>query len=322
MSRIALLSFALVISGRAETCGDEPSPGSLLRSISAIRFEVASGRITSPSLSRAANRTFSEDHGDSKESLIINAGGDEPSLSYRFVSPNRQWTFDVHGDSIRLEDETAVMTFVYEQRLGEPLRLTLVANKAAKRQITAPSLWHWLVFSPETREALAPRLQALRADWDLSRQADEIRTELIKADHNRWIVRRADWVQSVARLGDQDYQVRQSADRILRSGGPPAAAFLESLDQAELEQEQRRRVARIIASATRDADDPATIAAVWCFDADVWCRLLQDKEGEVRALAADHLAQLLGRPLVFDPSAQAPIRTAQARVIEDTLPRR
>jgi hypothetical protein len=294
----------------------------LLRRTSAIRFEIASGRITSPSLSRAANRTFSEDHGDSKESLIINAGGDEPTLSYRFVGPHREWSFDVHGDSVRLEDETAAVMFVYEQRLGEPLKLTLAADKAAKRQTTAPSLWHWLVFSPETRETLTPRLQALRADWDLSRQADEIRTELIKADHNRWIAKRADWVQSVARLGDEDYQVRQSADRVLRSGGPPAAAFLESLDEAELEQEQRRRVARIIASATRDADDPATVAAVWCFDADVWCRLLQDKEEEVRTLAADHLSQVLGRPLVFDPSAQPPIRTAQVRVIEDTLLRR
>lgn len=322
MSRVALLSLCLLVMAPAITCSDEPSPGALLRRISTIRFEIASGRISSPSLARASNRTFNDDHGDSKESLNINAGGDEPSLSYRFSVPDRDWTLDVHGSSVRFEDKTAAETLIYEQRVGEPLKLILRTAESARRELKTPSLWHWLVFSPEIRDSLLPRLEALRPDWELGKQADEIRQELIKADHHRWLERRTDWMRSVARLGDGNYEVRQTADRALRSGGAPAAAFLELIDDAELGQEQRRRAARIIAAAARDTDEPSAVAAAWCLNPEIWCRLLQDEAAEVRALAADHLAQLLGRPLVFDPSAEAPVRTAQVRVIEDTLLRR
>jgi hypothetical protein len=322
MSKAALLSLSVLCSAAAATCGDEPSPGALLRRIPTIRLEVAGGRIASPVLGRAANRTFSEDHGEIKESLNINAGGDEPSLSYRCKGPDHDWMFDLHGNSVRLQDQTAAQTLIYEQQEGTPLKLTLHSGAAPQRQIAVRSLWHALVFSPEFRDALLPRLAALRPDWELGKQADEIRAELIKADRRRGMQRRSDWAQAVARLGNEDYQVRQAADQALRSGGCAAAAFLESLDEEQLGLEQRRRVTRIVASAARGIDEPVAVAAAWCFDAEVWCRLLQDQEAEVRALAADHLAQLLGRPLVFDPSARAPIRTAQVRVIEETLLRR
>jgi hypothetical protein len=108
----------------------------------------------------------------------------------------------------------------------------------------------------------------------------------------------------------------------LRSGGAAAAAFLETVDDSELGPEQGRRVGRIVAAAAGNIDEPAAVAGSWCFDTDVWCRLLQDEDAAVRVLAADHLAQLLGRPLVFDPSAARPIRSAQARAIEETLIRR
>jgi hypothetical protein len=303
--------------------GAEPSPGALLRRISTIRLEVAGGRITSPTLSRAANRTFSEDHGEIKEALSINHGGDEPSLSYRFTGPDREWTFDLHGSrSVRLQDKTAAETLVFEQCAGRPLKLAIQIGNAPKREVTGRSLWHWLVFSPENRASLLPRLEALRPDWGLAKQASEIRQALINSDQRAWLRRRVDWERSVARLGDSDYQARQMADRALRSGGLAAAAFLESVDETELSPEQSRRVARIIAEAARDVDEPSTVVSAWCFDTEVWCLLLKDDEAEARALAAEHLVQLLGRPLVFDPSATVPIRSAQARVIEDTLIRR
>jgi hypothetical protein len=162
----------------------------------------------------------------------------------------------------------------------------------------------------------------LRPDWGLAKQAGEIRELLVKSNHRGWIERRAAWQRCVARLGDSDYQARQTADRALRAGGLAAAAFLESVDEAEFGPEQRRRVARIIADAARETDEPATVAGAWCFDTEVWCLLLKDDDAQARVLAADHLAQLLGRPLVFDPSAAPPLRSAQARVIEETLIRR
>lgn len=322
MSRIALLSLGWLVLAAAVICGEEPSPGALLRRISAIRIEVASGKIACPTLARASNRTFSDEHGGSKESLSINAGSEEPSLSYRYAGPGREWILDLHGNSLRLSDKSATETLVYEQHAEVPLKLTLQTGASSARQITARSLWHWLVFSPEIRGVLLPRLESLRSDWELGQQADQIRQELIKADQRPWTSHRGKWEKAVSQLRDADYQIRQSADRMLRSGGSPAAAFLEAIDEEKLDQEQRRRVARIVAAAAHDIDEPTAIAAAWCFDGEVWCHLLQDAEPAVRALAADHLSQLLGRPLVFDPSAQAPIRSAQLRVIEETLLRR
>jgi hypothetical protein len=81
MSRAALLSLCVCVWPMVKASAEEISPGALLQRISTIRWEIARGRISSPTLSRAPNRTFSEDHGDIKESLTINPGGDEPSLS-------------------------------------------------------------------------------------------------------------------------------------------------------------------------------------------------------------------------------------------------
>lgn len=323
MSRAALLSVCLCLWPMTKASADEPSPGALLRRMTTIRWEIAGGRISSPTLSRAPNRTFSEDHGDIRESLTINPNGDEPSLSYRFVGPDREWTLDLHGrGSVRLQDKTAAETLVYEQLAQRPLKLTIQAGTASKRELTARSLWHWLVFSEETRDLLLPRLESLRPDWGLAKQAGEIREILVQSDQRGWLERRTAWQKCVARLGESDYQARQTADRALRSGGLAAAAFLESVDEAEFGPEQRRRVARIISDAAREIDEPTTVAGAWCFDTEVWCHLLKDDDAEARVLAADHLAQLLGRPLVFDPSAARPIRSAQARVIEETLIRR
>jgi len=323
MKRAALCAACVLVAVQAIALSDEPSPGALLRRISTFRLEVANGRITSPTLGRAPNRTFSEDHGESKETLSINPSGDEPSLSYRYTSADREWTFDLQGNgSVRLQDTTAAESLVFEQKAEQPLKLTIQQGNLPKREMTARSLWHWLVFSQEACGLLLPRLEALRPDWDLAGQSREIRELLAKSDHRRWIQRRATWQRCVAQLADADYQVRQTADRTLCAGGAAAAAYLESLDSDEFGPEQSRRVARIIAAAAQDIDQPGAIAGGWCFDADVWCRLLQDEDAAARSLAADHLAQLLGRPLVFDPSAEVPIRSAQALVIEQTLIRR
>jgi len=323
MSREARWSLCLwMLAVPAALCEEIP-PGALLRRTTSLRLEVAGGRIASPTLGRAANRSFSDEKGQVKESLLVNPSGDEPSLAYRYKSPQRQWSFDLQGTtSVVLRDSTPQETLIFQQRAGEPLKLTIEAAAAPKREFTSRSLWHWLVFSPEIREALIPRLELLRSEWELNRQTDEIRTELIEADHRALLQRRWQWQQCVAQLGDDDYQVRQAADRMLRSGGAAAAAFLQTLNEAQLGPEQRRRIGQIVTAAVPDVDEPAGVASAWCFDAEIWCMLLKDDADDVRALAGEHLTHLLGRPLVFEPSAQTTTRTAQVRVIEETLLRR
>lgn len=322
LARVALWASCVLMFTPVAAQSAEPSPGALLRRVSALRFEVAGGRITCPTLSRAASRTLSADEAEIKETLSINLGGDEPFLSNRYVSPSRQWSLEFHGSDMKLSDKSDTELIQYEQFADRPVKLTIQRSGSPKREITGRSIWHLLVFSPENAEALAPRLEALRSDWRISKQAEEIKRLLVNDTSASWTQQRSTWQACVTRLGDADYQVRQAADRQLRSGGSPGAAFLQTLDLSGLEPEQSRRVSRIIAAAAPEIDEPATIAACWVYDAEAWCCLLRDEEAETRRVAAEHLTQLLGRAMRFDAAAVAPVRWAQARVIEETLLRR
>lgn len=318
-----LFGCQLSAAGAEPLPGAEPSPGDLLRRNVLLRFEVAGGQVTCPSLSRYSSRNLTADHAGIKESLSIHTDGNEPSLSYRYASPDRQWAFDIHATgSVTLRDEAKGELVVYEQRPGAGVTLTIENSQLPKYTIKARSLWHLLAFSPEGEALLIPQLQALRADWSLMKQVAETRELLLKSDERQWRHERATWQRCLAQLGEADYDVRQAADRRLRDGGCAAVGYLRRLDVGQLEPEQCRRVKRIIAATHLDVDEPHSVAADWAYDAEVWCNLLRDEAAPRRSIAAAHLAHLLGRPLVFDPAADDATRSAQARSIEDSLIRR
>jgi hypothetical protein len=314
-----LLALSLLSSAQAA----DPELGGLLRRLSWFRLDVAGGRISDLGLSRAPSRTFTAEGVDAKEWLTINPASDEPSLNYRYEGGDRRWTIEFRGSNwLLLQDKSHGETVTFAQIPAEAVRLSIERSGSPKREFTARSLWHLLVFQPEAKAALLPRLEALNPGWGLERQATEIKQQLFAATGSSWDEDRTAWQRCVGQLASADYQARQNADRQLRAGGVITAAYLQTLDRARMEPEQARRVSQILDIAAQQSDDPASVAAGWAYDARVWCELLRDDDAEHRQVAADHLGLLLGRPLKFDPTADTTTRAAQVRMIEETLLRR
>jgi hypothetical protein len=301
----------------------EPAPGGLLRRTAWLSFEIAGGRVTCPALARAPTRTFAAEGESAKEGLSINPSSDEPSLNYRYAAPDRQWTLEFRGTGeLSLKDDiTAGEAVTLQQMPDAPLQLT-IQKDGLQQRLTGRTLWHLLVFQPKARTHLLPQLEVLNPDWQLAKQVGEIKRELLIACDSNWRDDRLNWRRCVGKLSDPDYQTRQAADRQLRSGGTAASAFLQSLEPGALAAEPRRRVVQILQAAAPEPDEPATIAAGWVYDAEVWCHLLRDEDPKCRRAAARHLAELLGRPLAYDPAADPKTRTAQVLTIQEGLLRR
>jgi hypothetical protein len=298
-------------------------PGGLLRRTPWVRFEIVGGHIHGLSLSRAPSRSFAAEEDGVKETLSLNALDDEPSLYYRFETSDRIWTLDFRGTGwLRLEDKSPGGSILFDQRPGERVKLHITSSSIAKVELAADSVWQLLVFEPQARQHLLPRLATLNRDWRLEKECTEIKAEMLAVADSRWQEDRAAWLRCVDELGSTDFQLRQAADRQLRSGGGSAMAFLRTVELARLEPEQARRVTAIVESSGESADDPVSVAASWVYDAAPWCALLRDDDIHCRALAADHLAALLGRSLKFEPGGDDKLRAAQIRQIEETLLKR
>ena len=319
---LAGLSLLLLL-GQSICWSANTEPGSLLKRVTLIRLDVAGGRIICPSLSNAASRSFSTEEGGSQEVLTINPTSDEPSLNYRWQSAERRFVLELHGDgSLDLCDTQAAESIVVEQRSHAPLKVCIERPGLPKQELRAKSLWHLLVLHPEVRSCLLPRLSLLAPNWHLGSQVREIEELLAEEIDPSWRQRRAEWDACIKKMQAADFKSRQAADKQLRAGGPVVAAYLQSLDRAAMEPEQQRRIARILESLGRQVDTPATVAAAWCYDTQVWSARLQHEDAQIRQRASDHLADLLDRPLSYDPQADGKTRLRQARVLEETLLRR
>lgn len=193
----------------------------------------------------------------------------------------------------------------------------LVVEGAKRGKYSASSLWHLLLSQPVVcREHLTPMLEILCPDWQLAEQAAQIKAELLA------IAAEADvasdektWTRLVDELQSEYFSQRQAADARLRSGGRSAAAFLSRLDRKTLSAEQRLRIDQICRSlADGTTDTPQRVAAGLLGDRGLWLSFLADPRLEDRAIAANHLNRLLGRPVAFDP--QADEKTRQLQVAE------
>jgi hypothetical protein len=320
--RLIAFGVSILLAMAQASRGADPTPGNLLRHTPLIQFAVVGGRITAPHLARAASRSFPGDNGDIKESLTINPSSDEPSISYRFAAPGREFTLEYRWPhSLTLIDRSSAESLRFVQDGTHPLRLVVETDGEATQDLQAKSLWQLLVFHPEAGAKLVMRLECLRSGWQLERQAAEINQAVRSSVRTDWLANRARWNRCALELGSSDFQLRQAADQRLRTGGIAAAAFLQTIDSSRLDPEQARRIAKIIEAASQEIDAPADVVATWMYDADIWCSLLRDDSLECRTKAADHLTELLERPLQFDPAAEPPVRTSQVRAIEDMLRR-
>jgi hypothetical protein len=122
----------------------------------------------------------------------------------------------------------------------------------------------------------------------------------------------------VEQFKSPEFAARQAADRQLRAMGQSVIAFLERLDERQLNAEQRIRVRRIKRDLiVQDGDTPARVASWLVQDKLVWVALLDNPDAERRAIASRHLTRLAGTTIRFDPLAEASLRQRQVQDLRD-----
>ena len=291
-----------------------------------MQFRILSGRVTmgGPRFGPYSTATSS---GGRSERITVGMNNNEPTLSYESTSPGERLSIEVSGGG-RLQirrTPRGTSTFAavdFEQIPNEPVSLTL-GPKEKQRVYRASSLWHLLIAEREVcRQHLIPLLKILHRDWDLAKTAEEMEAALVSAAVANELPDRQRWAALVEQLGDSRFSQREAADRQLRQVGRAVVAYLRQLDSSQLDAEQRYRIRRIILSlsGTEDLQSPEQAAAWLSGDPAVWLALLSRDDLSVRRLAAARLAALLGKPIQFDPAADAPTRQQQIEKLRTRIP--
>jgi hypothetical protein len=197
----------------------------------------------------------------------------------------------------------------YEQPASGEVTLVIATERPQK--FAAPSLWHLLVAEPEAHAGLLPVLAHLRPDWRLDEQVGELEAVLLARAGEDTLPARRQWQAWIEELASESFAQRQAADRELRAAGQPVLGYLRQLDAAQLDPEQRRRIACILGAAGGEADSPQRAGDWLIADKRVWLSLMSRGQLDQRIASAEHLTRLCGRAVAFDPSGSEDQRQAQ-----------
>lgn len=290
-----------------------------------LRAQIVSGRVTFRGTRLGSKNDVAKGNGR-EERVSLRVTARELAMRYNLSDPNEELLLEITGaDEFHArrtpKGESGPVAVDFRQAAGEPLRLT--AGPAGDEQVySAQSLWHLLVAAPAIcRQHLVPLLQVLDEQWDLTTTAEQVEVEVLHAAAEGRLPDPRRWNALVAQLGDQRYARREAADRELRALGRIVLTYLEQLDRNRLDVEQRYRVRRILAalSASMENDTPSQIARWLAGDPAVWLALLSRDDESTRRVAAERLEALLGKPLAFDPAADASTRASQIEPLRDRI---
>jgi hypothetical protein len=209
----------------------------------------------------------------------------------------------------------------FRQAPNEPIVLK-VGPKENERVYRAESIWHLLIVEPAAaREHLAPLLKILLREWDFVKTAEEIETILVRTAQSGTPPDQRLWAEWVRQLGDASFAKREAADRNLREAGRVAVTYLQQLDPARLDAEQRFRVRRILRalSDARNEESPPQLAAWLAGDATIWLALLARDDEATRRAALQRLEAIVGRPLAFDAAADPQTRQRQLEALRPAV---
>lgn len=291
------------------------SEGWFRASIVQGRIEVQGRRFGSPAL-KTPNEQF-----------IIRAVGGRASISYQLTGSEGKFSLQLSdGNRLHIVHEPAADSsrprLEYEQAPAEPIRLTVGAGEDQTVYV-AKDLWYLLLAEPEVcREHLAPLVEVLIRDQNLAKLARQLETALVKAGSAGTGAERERWAKLVDALGDDRFSRREAADRQLRQVGPAVVTFLTRLDPLHLDAEQQYRIRRIVrALSDRSSEDTPELAASWLAgDPTVWLDLMEREEESTRKVATRQLETILGKPVPFDPTADAATRQAQIDKLRAAIP--
>lgn len=326
-----LLSPSLVLVLALAACGAEDvleTPAlTNVRRQGWIQVKVTSGRLVF-SGSRGVNFSHTAPTvNDRREKLSIRVTGQNPVLGYEFSNATQQFSLDASaGNRVQIRrlprgDRAEPVPVEFLQVPGEPIVLK-VGAKEQEKVYRAAGLWHLFLAEPAAcRAHLAPLLRILLREWDFIKAGEEIEAILIRTaesgkppDQQRW----AEWVRQ---LGAPSFARREAADRQLREAGRVVVTYLEQLDAARLDAEQRWRVRRILQALGESASDesPAQTATWLSGDPAVWLALLARDQESTRRAAYKRLQATVGGPLEFDPGADPATRNRQLEALRQRI---
>jgi hypothetical protein len=130
-------------------------------------------------------------------------------------------------------------------------------------------------------------------------------------------------VTLIPALAADAFPERDAASRQLADLGQPGVLAIMRLDAAqlaELTDEQRSRLAAVVAASRRFAPSFEPEAALQ--DPRFLADCLEDTDPAVRAAAKRQLEKVLGHAVEFDPASEGDIRSSAAANIRKTLPKR
>lgn len=292
-----------------------------------VRFEVVLGQLTAVSPYSCQSRLAgADDRGQpTNESLSITADREHALIVYELVDGGQQLRVEItEGNRVcirRISTDEVLLPGLEFTQDADGLKLEL--QRADLRQTyKAPTLWHLILAHPSIfQQQLLPILHRLRPDWELETQALRVQDRLLQVA-SAWRADDAALHGLVEQLASETYQVREAADRQLRSRGYSILGFLDRLDPTGLDVEQRKRIRQIRESLHVETGDTPQRVAMWLVeDKPIWLTMLAHEQLDVRRLAANHLQRITKLPIDFDPAGEGPERDAQIQQLAALLDR-
>jgi hypothetical protein len=304
----------------------------LISDLNWVAFDVAMGRIlaTGSRTKQDRPRGTRELPDGAKEAIAVTLDRGLVSVHYEYLSATRQLVIRVvRGDRVEVEStchdaagRDEQMSFV--QRPDGDVTLTVQVDGASPGVYEAASLWHLELAHPDVcRAYFNDALHMFRPNWRIESEVAEIRSSLLACDPARVATSRREVELLVTQLTSDDFRLRQRSARELRARGRNVLGFLQELDPATLDAEQRLRVESVQQAIIADYEDTPERVVAWLLnDKSAWLALLNDESPACRTRANSHLARLCDHPIDFDPGATSETRLAQLADLRSELLRR
>ncbi len=240
---------------------------------------------------------------------------DQASINYELSGDGEELAIELSETgafAIRRTRANPAFALEYLQPPDHPVTLFVTADDE-ERAIAGDSFWHVYLAEPDlVRNELVPYLELLRPSWQLAATGAAIEDALIQQAQHPHAIDTERWQALVAQLGSDRFADRESSERELYRVGQLILPYLEDLDPKSLDAEQAARVGKLIKKLSVDYEDATDRIANWLAgDRQVWLSLLDRDEPVKRRVAAQQLALLVGRPIEFDPEADAATRRDQ-----------
>lgn len=265
-----------------------------------VRFQMIQGRLClDVSMHRKGSQQRDED--GQFENITVTADRGIPSLHYIYKSNQQHVTASVHqARSFRVESwliDSGERSILVQPAEG-PIVFS-VRRGDVHDQFTGTTLVHVRYadkasFDRHYGELVLQILRG-RSLQDISDRAQEIVFDQINVNTAPTL---QDVTDHVAKLRSKQRAVRVSAERQLLTWGTPIIPALQSIDQQDLDAQQKAKLQSIVKQLRpRAVDTPASLAKLFSNDRSYWAAIAPRLDSGQVQLASEHL-----RRIGFEPN--------------------